>query len=80
MTSSIRTEQVYSELVGKTTRAIWKVYGGMLKYIINSDLYLAHYDAYFHINDGAEKFRYLSVTNNYIFSQDHFNLLSHEVL
>ena len=48
VTSSIRIAQVFSELVGKKkTRAIWKVYGGMLKYIINYALYLAHYDAYF---------------------------------
>ena len=38
---------VFSELVGKKTRAIWKVYGGMLKYIINYALYLAHYVAHF---------------------------------
>ena len=47
VTSSIKIAQVFSELVGKKTRAIWKVYGGMLKYIINHALYLAHYDAYF---------------------------------
>ena len=35
VTSSIRIVQVFPELVGKKTRAIWKVYGGMLKYIIN---------------------------------------------
>ena len=66
MTSSIRIVQVFSELVGKKTRAIWKVYGGMLKYIINNALYLAHYDAYFQINGDAKKCRYLSVTNNFI--------------
>ena len=33
VTSSIKIAQVFSELVGKTTRAIWKVYGGMLKNI-----------------------------------------------
>ena len=47
MTSSIRIAQVFSELVGKKTRAIWTVYGGMLKYIIYYALNLAHYDAYF---------------------------------
>ena len=31
MTSSIRIAQVFPELVGKKTRAIWKIYGGMLK-------------------------------------------------
>ena len=41
---------------------------------------LAHYDAYFHINDDAKKYRYLCVTNNLIFSLYSFNLLSHEVL
>ena len=80
MTSSIRIAQVFSELVGKNTRVIWKVYVGMLKYKINYALYLAHYDAYFHINDDAKKCRYLSVTNNYIFSYISFKLLSHEVL
>ena len=55
MTSSIRTAQVFPELVGKKTRAVWKVYGGMLKYIINYALCLAHYNAYFHINDDAMK-------------------------
>ena len=79
MTSSIRIAQVFSEMVGKKTRAIWKVYGGMLKYKINYALYLAHYDAYFQINDDAMKRRYLSVTNNFIFSYISFKLLSHEV-
>ena len=46
MTSSIRIAQVFSELVGKKTPALSKVHGGMLKYIINYALYLAHYDAY----------------------------------
>ena len=35
MTSPIRITQAFPELVGKKARAIWKVYGGMLKYIIN---------------------------------------------
>ena len=43
MTSSLRIAQVFSDLVGKKTRALWKVYGEMLKYIINYALYLAHY-------------------------------------
>ena len=43
MTSSIRIAQVFSDLVGKKTRALWKSYGEMLKYIINYALYLAHY-------------------------------------
>ena len=43
VTSSIRIAQVFSDLVGKKTRALWKVYGGMLKYVINYALYLAHY-------------------------------------
>ena len=51
----------------------------MLKYIINYALYLAHYDAYFQINDDAKKCRY-SVTNNFILSYISFKLLSHEVL
>ena len=80
MTSSIRIAQVFSELVGKKTRAIWKVYEGMLKYTINYALYLLHYDAYFQINDATKKYRYLSVTNNFIFSYISFKLLSHEVL
>ena len=32
VTSSIRIAQVFSELVGIKSRAIWKVYGGMLRY------------------------------------------------
>ena len=43
VTSSIRTAQVFPDLVGKKTRALWKVYGGMLKYVINYALYLVHY-------------------------------------
>ena len=35
VTSSIRIAQVFPELVGKKTRAKWKVNGGMLKNIIN---------------------------------------------
>ena len=66
--------------VGWQEDAIWKVYGGILKYIINYDFYLARYDAYFHINDDAKKYRSLSVTNNFIFSHNLFKLLSHEVL
>ena len=76
MTSSIRIAQVFSEMVGKKTCAIWKVYGGMLKYIINYVLCLAHYDAYFQINGDAKKCRYLSVTNNFIFSYISFKLLT----
>ena len=45
MTSSIRIAQVFPELVGKKTHAILKVYGGMLKYIINYAFYLVSYDA-----------------------------------
>ena len=54
--------------------------GGGVKYIINYALYLAYYDAYFHINDDAQKCRYLSVTNNFIFPHNSFKLLSHVVL
>ena len=43
VTSSIRIAQVFPGLVGKKTRALWKVYGGMSKYVINYALYLAHY-------------------------------------
>ena len=71
MTPSIRIAQAFPGLVGKKTHAIWKVYGGMLKYIIN----YAHYDAYFHINDDAKKCRYLSVTNNFIFSHNLFKFI-----
>ena len=31
----------------------------MLKYMIYFALYLAHHDAYYHINDDAKTFRYL---------------------
>ena len=43
MTSSIRIAQVFPHLVCKKTRALWKVYKGMLKYVINYALYLAHF-------------------------------------
>ena len=43
VTSSIRIAQVFPELFGKKTHAIWKVYGGMLKCIINYAFYLARY-------------------------------------
>ena len=39
----------------------------MIQYIINDTLYLAHYDVYFHINDDAKKYRYLSVTNKSLY-------------
>ena len=71
VTSSIRIAQVFPELVGKRTHAIWKVYGGMLKYKLC--LLFSAYDAYFHINDDAKKCRFLSVTNNFIFSHDLIN-------
>ena len=76
MTSSIRIAQVFPELVGKKTHAI----GDVKIYIINYAFYLAGCDAYFHINDDARKCRYLSDTNNFIFSHNLFKLLSHEVL
>ena len=59
MTSSIRIAQVFPKLVGRKTHATLKVYRGMLKYMNNYSLYLAHYDAYFHINDDAKKYWYL---------------------
>ena len=43
MTSSIRIAQVFPDLVGKKTCALWKVYGGMLKYVIYYALYVAYY-------------------------------------
>ena len=49
--------------------------GECLNYIINYAFYLVRYDAYFHINDDARKCRYLSVTNNFIFSHNLFKLL-----
>ena len=76
VTSLIRIAQVFSDLVGKKTRALWKVYGEMLKYIINYALHLTHSMAYFHINDDTKKCRYLSVTNNFIFPHNPFKLLS----
>ena len=75
MTSSVRIAQVFPDLVAKNTRALLEVYGGMLKYIINYALY-----AYFHINADAKKCRYLSVTNDFIFSHNSLKWLSHEVL
>ena len=41
-------------------------------------LYLAHYGEYFHINGDAKKYKYLSVTNNYIFFHNSFKLFSNE--
>ena len=35
VTSSIRIAQYFPNWLAKKTRAIWKVYRGMLKYIIN---------------------------------------------
>ena len=43
VTSSIKIAQVFSDLVGKKTRALWKIYREMIKYIINYALYLARY-------------------------------------
>ena len=43
VTSSIRIAQVFFDLAGKKTRALWKVYREMLKFIINYAFYLAHY-------------------------------------
>ena len=68
----MRIAQVFPDLVGKKTRALWKVYGGMLKYVINYALYFVHYIHIFHINDDAKKCRYLSVTNNFKFSHTSF--------
>ena len=59
VTSSIRIAQVFPKLVGKKTHATWMVYRGMLKYMINYTLYLAHYDAHFNINDDAKKCTHL---------------------
>ena len=59
MTSSIRITQVFPKLVGKKTHDTLKVYRGMLKYMINYALYLAHYDSYFHMNDDTKKCRHL---------------------
>ena len=42
VTSSMRIAQVFPDLVGKKARALWKVYGGMLKYVINYALYFVH--------------------------------------
>ena len=53
---------------------------GMLKYNLLCIVFSALY-AYFHINDDAKKHRYLSVTNNFIFSHNYsFKLHSQEVL
>ena len=40
--------------------------------VINFALFLARFDAYFHINDDAKKCKYLSATNNFIFSHNSF--------
>ena len=88
MTSSIRVGQVFPEMVGqkkkeKKTKKLTlygRFTGGMSKYIINYNLYLAQCDAYFQINDDAKKCSYLSVTNDFISSHNSFKLLSHEAL
>ena len=72
MTSSIRVAQVFPKLAGKKTRSTLKNCGGRLIYIINYALCLAHYDAYFNINDYAETCRYFSVTSKFIFSNNSF--------
>ena len=58
VTSSIRFAKVFHKLVGKKTPASSKIYRGMLQYMTDYALYLALYDAYFHINDNAKKCRY----------------------
>ena len=45
MMASMRIAQVFPKLIGKKTHATLKVYGRMIKYIINHALYLALYDA-----------------------------------
>ena len=52
----------------------------MLNYVINHAVYFAHYDAYFYINDNAEKCRYFSVKYCSILSPNSFKLVPHEVL
>ena len=66
-------------LVSKKTQALWKIYGGMVKYIIYYALYFVQYDAYFLKNDDARKCKYLIVTHNFRLSHNSFKLLSHEV-
>ena len=55
MTSSIKIAWLFPELVGTKADAICKVYGGLLRFIINYAFNLAHCCAYFHINDDAKK-------------------------
>ena len=45
--------------------------------IYNYALYFAHYYACLHKHDDAKKCRYLSVTNNFVFSYNSFKLFSH---
>ena len=47
--------------------------------MINYALNLAHYDAYFHTNDGGKKYRYLML-NNFIFFHNSFKLLPNKEL
>ena len=61
MTSSIWTAQVLPKLVGKKTHATL-----MSKHMTNYALYLALYDAYFHINDAAMECKYLGSQKVYI--------------
>ena len=80
VTSSIRIAQVFPGVVGKKNRALWKVYGRMLKYVINYAYNALNTMHIFHINDDAKKCRYLNVTYNFVFSYNSFKLMSNEVL
>ena len=66
MTSSVKIAQVFPRLVGKKTHVTLKFYRGMLKYMINYALCLAHYDANFHIHVDAKKYRYRYLVSHII--------------
>ena len=51
--NAVTSSKRFPVLVGKKTHATLNVYVEMIKYTINYNLHLTHYDAYFHINDDA---------------------------
>ena len=76
VTSSIRIAQAFPRVGWQKDSRYMEGLRGKIKYIINYALYLSHYDAYSHINDGAKKCRYLSIT----FSHNSFKLVPQKVL
>ena len=66
MTSSISIAKVSAEMVGNKHLLHGKFMKKGLKGKINNALYLAHHDAYLHINHDTKKCRFFSVINNFL--------------